>query len=394
MKLYYMMSGAYFTARLNQIKEEVSEMRLDFVTQDKLQEIKNDLIQKYSIEELGLELDSREAFRDTKNMSSGYYNQLTMDSYTAFKKPTIEVLRIEIPYRGDSMVACLQPSSFTISFPAVEWGEDRITLKIPLRDKKDEDLKSEVERDTNILVNHFNQLNEDIAGFNDNLRDEVEKIVKLRLDQIRPSKTLMESLGIPRKIDTEKGERVIQKKAEIKINPNDPYVESEVYNGILELINERAVTMEQNPGGFCDLKEEALRDIFLGDINMRYEGGATAETFNAVGKTDICFKIKNKNVFIAECKIWSGSKDFEDAIDQLLNYLTWRDCKTALMVFCKNMNISGIHEKMDNTIKNHKNYLSNTKTNSSMCKAHYVLKSNKDDAQNVIVSIGLVHIPL
>jgi hypothetical protein len=44
---------------------------------------------------------------------------------------------------------------------------------------------------------------------------------------------------------------------------------------------------------------------------------AGGELFNGDGKTDILVRVDGRNVFIAECKIWNGPKNFNDAIDQL-----------------------------------------------------------------------------
>ena len=33
--------------------------------------------------------------------------------------------------------------------------------------------------------------------------------------------------------------------------------------------------------------------------------------------------------------MWTGQKEVEKAIDQLDSYLTWRDCKTALIYFVR-----------------------------------------------------------
>jgi len=45
-------------------------------------------------------------------------------------------------------------------------------------------------------------------------------------------------------------------------------------------------------------------------LNTHYEGGATGETFNAAGKTDILIRVEDRNVFIGECKWWSGAAGF------------------------------------------------------------------------------------
>jgi hypothetical protein len=43
------------------------------------------------------------------------------------------------------------------------------------------------------------------------------------------------------------------------------------------------------------------------------------ETFNFEGKTDILIRVEALNVFIAECKLWKGEKQFLATIDQLLS---------------------------------------------------------------------------
>ncbi|GAI63813.1 unnamed protein product, partial [marine sediment metagenome] len=65
------------------------------------------------------------------------------------------------------------------------------------------------------------------------------------------------------------------------------------------------------------------------------QGIATAETFRRLGKTDIRIEDQDRAAFVAECKIWRGKEELFKAVNQLLGYLTWRDCKTALILFNK-----------------------------------------------------------
>ena len=43
-------------------------------------------------------------------------------------------------------------------------------------------------------------------------------------------------------------------------------------------------------------------------LNGQYEGTATGETFNGLGKSDIIVRQNTANVFVAECKIWEGHR--------------------------------------------------------------------------------------
>jgi hypothetical protein len=114
----------------------------------------------------------------------------------------------------------------------------------------------------------------------------------------------------------------------------EPALPMEEYENILSIMRNMVRVMEQSPKAFENMGEEDLRTQFLVQLNAQYEGRATGETFNFQGKTDILIRAdEGGNVFIAECKFWSGEKQFLETIDQLLSYLTWRDTKTAILIF-------------------------------------------------------------
>lgn len=103
--------------------------------------------------------------------------------------------------------------------------------------------------------------------------------------------------------------------------------------------------------------EEELRDHLLATLNTHYEN-ATGETFRKIGKTYINIEFDNKAAFIGECKIWQGEKYFENAVQQILNYSTWKDVKISVIVFNKdNQSFQGIINIIDkwvndNTVSN------------------------------------------
>jgi hypothetical protein len=115
------------------------------------------------------------------------------------------------------------------------------------------------------------------------------------------------------------------------------------------------------------LDEESLRDTILMALNSVYRGMASGEAFNKAGKTDILIKYLDKNIFIAECKIWRGDKYFDEGIAQLLSYLTWRDSKTSYIVFSKNQNIETVIEKSRALMKKHANYVALEREVSDSC---------------------------
>jgi hypothetical protein len=104
------------------------------------------------------------------------------------------------------------------------------------------------------------------------------------------------------------------------------------------------------------MQEEDLRQHFLVQLNGQYEGQATGETFNFEGKTDILIRSDGKNVFIAECKFWRGEKAFNETLDQILGYVSWRDTKVAVLVFNRNRGFSAVLEAIRAALCAHKSF--------------------------------------
>lgn len=114
--------------------------------------------------------------------------------------------------------------------------------------------------------------------------------------------------------------------------------------------------MERSPSAFETMDEESIRSHFLVQLNGHYEGQATGETFNYEGKTDILVRSEGKNIFIGECKFWSGPKMLNETIDQVLGYTCWRDTKVAVIVFNRNKDFSRVLGAIAETAKSHSNF--------------------------------------
>ncbi|PWJ51829.1 hypothetical protein CLV98_1373 [Dyadobacter jejuensis] len=138
---------------------------------------------------------------------------------------------------------------------------------------------------------------------------------------------------------------------------------------------------ERKPSLYKNKDEEDLRDMFLLFLETRYENtSGHGEAFNRKGKTDILLKYApdGSNIFVAECKVWTGEIGLGAAIDQLLSYLTHRDSKTALMMFVRNKNFNPVLITAETAIKNHPNFLSFTpKTSTSSYGCMFSLPGNE-----------------
>ncbi len=111
--------------------------------------------------------------------------------------------------------------------------------------------------------------------------------------------------------------------------------------------------MERSPQAFAGMEEVDLRQHFLVQLNGKFRGQATGETFNFTGNTDILIRVNDKNIFIAECKFWSGPKGLSETIDQVLGYANWRDTKTAILLFNRTRQFSHVLSKISEVAEAH-----------------------------------------
>ena len=133
----------------------------------------------------------------------------------------------------------------------------------------------------------------------------------------------------------------------------EPTLDEAEYQHILTVMDNMTKVMERSPHTFQTMAEEDIRQHFLVQLNGQYEGQAMGETFNVQGKTDILIRHEGRNIFIAECKFWRGEKVFSETVDQLLSYLSWRDTKTALVIFSRNKSLSGVLSAIRDAMTKH-----------------------------------------
>jgi hypothetical protein len=125
---------------------------------------------------------------------------------------------------------------------------------------------------------------------------------------------------------------------------------------MLGLIDDLGISIEQSKEPVRELDEESLRDVFLAGINSHYSGLASGETFNRAGKTDILLSYEHENLFVAECKFWKGPSKYHDTLDQLLEYLTVRDSRAAVMIFSRNKDFQNVNDKIAEETPEHGRY--------------------------------------
>ncbi|TDQ05908.1 hypothetical protein EV186_1011886 [Labedaea rhizosphaerae] len=140
--------------------------------------------------------------------------------------------------------------------------------------------------------------------------------------------------------------------------------------------------------------EETLRDVLLFVLNANFTGIATGETFTGKGKTDILLRWRDRNAFIAECKFWTGTKKFVEAIDQLLGYTVWRDTRIALILFVRDRrDVSAIITKAVKAILQHPQIISGDEVGEIDNQREFILASTSDSKRAIRLAFIPVHLP-
>jgi len=269
-----------------------------------------------------------------------------------------------IPFSGEAPIFQSQASQISLNPPDGEVRGNELRLAFFVAQGGGAQVvKQRFEAEAFKVRQQLEWLRREAAPYNAGLRDFVLRAIEGRRQRLLDDRAQAEALGYPlrRRARTQTyATPAVRRKPSIqrpsgsreRFKP-EPVLDMAEYESILDLMANVARAMELSPSAFSHLKEEDLRTHFLVQLNGRYEGQASGETFNFAGKTDIIIRDGERNVFIAECKFWNGPKALTEALDQLLSYASWRDTKTATLLFNRGRQLSTVLDKIPLTVSAH-----------------------------------------
>lgn len=301
---------------------------------------------------------------------------------------------IDIPFDGDGDLFEFQPSTYSSRTPRGRVSKTTSTLSFSIvQEQLDADaILQELDSEVANISKYLQWMRGDCERWNLNLRDTISSSIRVRKDRLLQQDKLGDVLGIRNKEGGGKhGEQTYTVPSIRKPKPRvltvskgsrEPTLSIDDYDYILDVVSSLGRDMEKTPGTYAKMDEEHVRDHILSTLATHVKGGATRETFNKEGKTDILIQVEGMNIFVAECKIWSGVKALQKAIDQTLGYLTWRDTKAALIVFSRNRDFTNVQASLYNSVPHHPNY-KRTDQRETESQARYTFR-HKDDPEREI----------
>ena len=308
-----------------------------------------------------------------------------------------------VPFTGDSDLFRCKPSTSSLSLPTATVRSNELIFTYDMTNDRDSDVGEMFKRDLNTTQVHAKRVNTDVGRFNGALTENAVQRLNARREKLLKDRDLVASIDFPLRRRQDPPSTFVVPDVKRRITPRKPAASTEPfspepalgmddYEHILSVLSNMVEVMERSPSAFKDMNEEDLRTHFLVQLNGQYEGQATGETFNYEGKTDILIRADGRNIFIAECKFWTGPAGLTKALDQLLGYTAWRDTKAALLIFNRNRNMSAVLEMVTKTVPGHPNYKTERTTNSET-EFHYVFGHRDDANREITVTILVFDVP-
>ena len=393
-----------FHAQLKSSQFHVDEISKEKFVNNTDEEINNYIFSKMEIIPLKIyeEKIVRSEPREFKLKKRGPFDEI-------IEMPAV-MLEISFPFTGNKELWKCQPSRFLPNPPRGDVIYTRVNdlqgnLKITLAYYQDEFIGENVNKDIKSVLDDIGQylitIESDIAKHNELFKQQITQQVRARRERLNAifEETKIIKIPLKRKEDAPDVSHlpVYRKKIPVLSENNGSQEQSyaindQAYREILNLIRHQCATYERTPRTYVIHNEEELRDILLAQLNGQFEGQATGEAFRVIGKTDICIEAKNRAAFVAECKVWQGKEVVLKAIDQLLGYLTWRDVKTALVIFNKEVaGFMAIQKEISEIIKSHPNFISIDTTNGGS-EWHVRLRSTDDSGSFFEVHVFLFNL--
>jgi hypothetical protein len=309
-----------------------------------------------------------------------------------------------VPFEGDANLFSCAASSRTTNPPKAEVSGSELVVRYTRTDHNAEAVKLEFDAALRNIQQHLGWIANDVRPFNDELPNKIRSALDRRREKLLADRGLVASLGYelrqrpdaPRTytLPTERRKPPIRRATAASVKPFEPEPELAMkeYEHILDILSSMVSVIERSPAAFKRMKEEELRQHFLVQLNGQYEGQATGETFNFEGKTDILIRAEDRNVFIGECKFWRGAKALTETVDQLLGYATWRDTKTAILLFNRTKNLSAVLAKIPEVMESHPSF-KRVMPIEGETRFRYVFAHRDDPEREIIVTILVFDVP-
>lgn len=333
----------YYSDLYNEIKREVHSREDSYLLSVNIEEYSEFLFNKYSFATIEYD-ESRQISIEKIRKFRGI-----LDYETNIESIFVKIHIPVAPNDEISTILELRTSTYTLSPLKMSYINGEIITE-------GEAKEAEIERAINEVKQEVEWRNKDIHRCNELLKTQIKGILTERKKKIKNEEELLDQITKKIPVVLHKRDKAastifptVKVKEKIRSvippipsQPEEMHLKEAEFKAILQLINNTCLGFERTPATFSKMEEEDLRDIILSSLNGVFEGDAHGEAFSKLGKTDIYLKVSKGGVFIAECKFWEGPRTVEQALSQILDYLTWRQSYGVVILFSRNRGFSDV----------------------------------------------------
>ena len=348
----------------SEVHKKIDSLTNEEIMGNELSILAENIYQEFYIEPVSI-LEEDFSKRSIKQGKIQRYVEPFFQDYCGKEYVEVDGVRatFSYPYHGEEDLFKCRASTYSLGgYPEISVHKDDISITIEKTlkemDQPDarEKLLSGLERSIKEIKDGISYANKDVNSFNQSLKSQVLSQLTEKKKKVESFYSIAQMFEVPvekkdyaeQHIPLTRNIVPISHKYEVE---NYYGITDKDYSDILSTLKHTASTYEKTPSSYKSLHEEDLRNTLLAALNATYKGDATGETFRNAGKTDICIERENRAAFVAECKMWAGQKEVSSAVFQLDSYLTWRDCKTALIYFVRRKGFLKILESAEDALK-------------------------------------------
>lgn len=333
------------------VREEVFSLTKEYILSVDEDEYKRHLADKYSLEPLEIAAQSESIIARTES-------QRFRDDYGRSGQREVYAFRVSYSFVGSAGLFQVKSNPWMMTSHPISVSDNTVSFEFSMTRKDVEEFNRRKADAFHESFSNVPNINKNVAEWNNGVPALVAAVFDPRKKHFAAENDFFAAINIAPDPRTKTiftaptiKRRVIpqpQISSKTQFGPA-PTMSDEMYEDVVTVLSQAGRGMERKRSLYRGKEEEDLRDQFLLFLETRYTATTgTSETFNKAGKTDILLKYQDgSNLFVAECKWWSGEVDFHAAIKQLFDrYLTWRDSKAALLLFVDNKNFSAVIQKV------------------------------------------------
>lgn len=302
------------------------------------------------------------------DVSHEHFQRAIMDPSTPTYISGYRVV-VHIPFEGDKGIFSLRASRYGMNPPRATVKDGELIDIIEYPHDRLPDIGAQARGLAQKVNEHLSWSRNDVEQFNRALEQTALSAIRTRRERLERQLANVQATGLPvgppdASAKTYITDALIRRPAPVLPSlpdsapiPLEPVLANEVFEHILSIIRSAGNDMERSPNAYAGMGEEDRRQTLLLALNTHYRGKTVAEAFNVTGKTDLLVRHDGQNLFIGECKFWSGPKGFIETVEQLFGYQAWRDTRLAVGMFVKERDLTSIVTKARAALEEHDQFV-------------------------------------